>query len=138
MTFVCLAEGIWPDMSERDAMLLGATALLIGVLLLGAMALYWADRWRKQQLAETGPSTSDELTSFRVLYEQGELSQSEYDRIRSRLARKLRDEAAPRQPGPVLLPEELAEQPPPGDGPGQQGSGTEVWPPRPPADDTVT
>jgi hypothetical protein len=112
MGIVCLADGFLPDMPDKDARLLAATGLLIGVLLLGALVLYYADRWRRRQFSDDR-STSDDLTSFRVLYERGELSQTEYDRIRNRLAGKIKREAA----GP----------PKPADGP--KPAGGEAQPP---------
>ena len=67
-----------------------AVGSLIAVLLIGAVVLNFMDRWRKRQmLASQDPAES--LTSFRTLYEQGELSEEEYQRVRDRVAAKMKD-----------------------------------------------
>ncbi|HEV3238654.1 MAG TPA: hypothetical protein VGZ25_16825 [Gemmataceae bacterium] len=57
---------------------------LIGILLVGALAIYIADLWRKRSRAISTES-EEQLTDFRALFEDGELTQEEYDRIRQRL-----------------------------------------------------
>jgi hypothetical protein len=64
---------------------------LVAAILLGAMVIYLFDRWRKRSSAQRMPS-GDQLTQFRVLYEQGELSRDEYERIRARLGQRIREE----------------------------------------------
>jgi ElaB/YqjD/DUF883 family membrane-anchored ribosome-binding protein len=121
MGIVCLADGFLPDLPDKDARLLAATGLLIGILLVGAAALYYADRWRRRQMADHR-STSDDLTSFRILYERGELSQTEYDRIRNRLADKIKREAAlPPKPAEGPKPTGGESPPPAGGDPTVQG-----------------
>ena len=61
------------------------TGLLILVLLLGAVLLSWAERWRKRQLRDD-QNPAESLTSFRELLESGELGREEYDRIRRKVA----------------------------------------------------
>jgi hypothetical protein len=72
-----------------DPQLLWATGALIVTLLLGALIFAWLDRWRKRADREV-VTPADELTAFRLSYEQGELSQEEYERIRARLAPKIK------------------------------------------------
>ena len=81
--FACLLGA--EDPSILDPRILWLTGLLVATLLLGAMILSWLDRWRKRQLSDDRPG--DQLTSFRALYEAGEISREEYERIRSRVAR---------------------------------------------------
>jgi hypothetical protein len=81
---------------------------LIGILLLGALAVYIADRWRKRQQAISTES-EEQLTSFRALFENGELTQEEYDRIRQRLGQRM----LRRHPENVPTPPAPPEPPPP-------------------------
>jgi hypothetical protein len=83
---------------------------LIAVLLLGAVLVYLVDRWRKRLQSER-PSAGDQLTSFRALYERGELSREEYERIRNKLGQKLRQELD--LPGRPAAPPPAAERPSP-------------------------
>jgi hypothetical protein len=92
------------------------TVILCGTLLLGALVISWIDRWRKQTAKAEVPSAADQLASYRVLYERGELSQEEYNRIHSRLANQIRRELLPGKPAPEVKPPRLAQppdQPPP-------------------------
>jgi hypothetical protein len=87
----------------NDPRLLWMTLALIGILLLGALIFAWLDRWRKRTAAPP-PGAKDHLAHFRQLYEQGVLSQEEYDRIRGRLTQQLRQDwqmpAAPERNAP--------------------------------------
>jgi len=67
------------------------TLILIGVLLLGAMVIAVVDRWRKRSRQDR-PDTGDQLSHFRSLYDRGELTPEEFERIRSKLGAKLRQE----------------------------------------------
>lgn len=73
------------------------TASLIAVLLSGAVVLWWLDRWRKKQTGAALEST-ESLTHFRALFERGELSEPEYQRIRDRVANQMRQEVGLRRP----------------------------------------
>jgi len=66
-----------------------ATGLLAGALLVGAFVVALFDRWRKRRANETF-SAHDQLTSFRLLYERGELSREEFERIRAQLLARLK------------------------------------------------
>jgi hypothetical protein len=68
---------------------------LLCFLSLGAVAVYWVSRWRK---AHRRRSWDADLDTYRTLYEQGQLSREELDRIRARLAR-------PGAPGQEQAPE---------------------------------
>ena len=80
--------------------------LLVTVLLAGAVVLFFVDRWRKRQLADNQESV-ESLSSFRALYERGELTESEYQAVRDKMARKVKQEVAAANPATVA-------QPPPG------------------------
>ncbi len=96
-----------------DPRLLWLTLALVLIILCGAVLLVWLDRWRKR--SEARPlDASEQLAQFRELYEDGELSQREYDRIRSRLTGELRKElnVPPAPPkDPVAEPAPPPEQP---------------------------
>lgn len=71
--------------------LLWAFLPLIGVLLLAAVIISWAKQWRKRPTSEQW-TANDQLAHFRTLYERGQLSPAEFERIRARLAKRLRQE----------------------------------------------
>jgi hypothetical protein len=74
---------------------------LLGILLVGAAAVYLADRYRKRAAADSC-RTEDQLTNFRALYDRGALTKEEYDRIRGRLNPRLKHpELAPDPPTPL-------------------------------------
>lgn len=65
--------------------------VLAGVVLLGAVVIITVDRWRRRPTRHQS-TASDQLSEFRSLYERGELSREEFERIRSRLGKQLRRE----------------------------------------------
>ncbi|HMC64104.1 MAG TPA: SHOCT domain-containing protein [Gemmataceae bacterium] len=94
---------------EDPRFLLG-TAVLAGVLLAGAMVIAWARRWRQLE-QNRPPTTGDQLSYFRVLYERGELSQEEFEQIRARWVQELKHDsqaagAAPAASPPPEAPEQ--------------------------------
>jgi hypothetical protein len=74
-----------------DPRLLWLTLALVAVILIGALAIAWLDRWRKRSGSEQ-LSANDQLANFRALYEKGQLNQAEFERIRQLLSRQLRNE----------------------------------------------
>ena len=100
---VLSSAALWADgPSLLDPRILGLTALLAGTILVGAVIISWVDRWRKRQMADNQPG--EQLTQFRSLYESGELTKAEYERIRSQVAERVRDEATPTPPTPPAQP----------------------------------
>jgi hypothetical protein len=98
--------------------------LLIAVLLTGAVVLFFVDRWRKRQLADHDSESVESLSSFRALYERGELTEAEYKAVRDKMARKVKQEVAAANPATVA-------QPPPGPaapGGGESPAGPDVPP----------
>jgi hypothetical protein len=80
------AGSVWSDPRWVGAML-----ALVGLILLGVVVIGWLKSWRKQ--AESGrPTANDQLAHFQALYQRGELSPEEFDRVRTRLASQLRQE----------------------------------------------
>jgi hypothetical protein len=78
--------------------------ILLLVLFVGIVILAWIDRWRKRSVPfEKGPV--EEVTNFREMYESGEITQSEYERIRVKMAGRVKEKvgvkpAAPPRPTP--------------------------------------
>jgi hypothetical protein len=104
------------------------TAALAGALLVGAIVVLLVDRWRKHAALEEKRS-GEELTSFRAMYERGEITEEEYNRVRRRVADRVK-----KPPAPGAAPPAGAAAPP------ESGNGTKPaaadptagQPPRPP------
>lgn len=73
---------------ELPLSLLGGTVLLMAVLAIAAVIIIYLGRWAKRSKT----SASDDLTYYRLLYEQGEFSREEYEQIRAKLSQRLRKE----------------------------------------------
>jgi hypothetical protein len=98
-----------------DPRLLWATVALLGILLAGALLIWWADRWRKRT-AESPESSGDQLSHFRELFEHGQISREEYERIRRLLGQRLRQDldVSPAEERPAEPPDTgIAPGPPP-------------------------
>ena len=80
-----------PAVVKRDPQaLLYPAALLAGALILAALAIYLTDRWRKNRDRKQDQSAN--LTSFRQMYESGEITEAEYKALRDKVAAKLKTE----------------------------------------------
>jgi Short C-terminal domain len=86
---------------------------LVGALLLGAAVIAVVGRWRQRSAVES-PSASDQLAQFRALYDKGEISREEFERLRAHLGGQL----LPRRQPPAAAP---AAAPPAPDGPAANG-----------------
>jgi hypothetical protein len=67
------------------------TLALAAVILIGAIVIAWLDRWRRRSGSEQ-LSANVQLANFRDLYDKGQLSKEEFERIRTLLSRELRRE----------------------------------------------
>ena len=76
---------MWMAGWEVPRRLLWPSLAFIGALLVLAPLLALFERWRKRPPA-VQEGTGDQLAHFRTLYERGEISQEEYDRIHARLS----------------------------------------------------
>lgn len=85
-----LAAGPW----FQDPRVLWYTAAIAGSLILGAIILGVVDRWRKRQMNITR-SLQDELATYKALYQRGELSAEEYQRVRGRVVDQLKAKPKP-------------------------------------------
>lgn len=102
----------------KDPSFLIWSGVLAGVLLLAALAFMLFDRWRKRPAA--GGSARDEANSFgsfRQMYENGEITEAEYDRIRAKMAVKMKEKLG------IPIPPPPPPEPPPAP-PGQLEQGT--------------
>lgn len=77
--------------------------LLVGALLGGAVVLFVLDRWRKRQMVETQHAV-ESLTSFRAMYERGEITEAEYQVVRDRMAGRVKREVAAANPAAAIPP----------------------------------
>ncbi|MCE9531260.1 MAG: hypothetical protein K8T89_09085 [Planctomycetes bacterium] len=75
-------------------------AALVATLFVGAFVFTWIERWRKRQLSDTPADDLRQLTTFRQMFENGELSKEEYDRIKSKEAQRLKNKLDIKAPGP--------------------------------------
>ena len=67
---------------------------LIGLLLVAALVLFFVDRWRKRRTVVDSDACApnDQLSHFRSLYERGEMSREEFERVKALLTEQLRRE----------------------------------------------
>jgi hypothetical protein len=112
MTVLVWAAPLAETLTKEQRLLLWVS-VLVGVLLLGAVLISRLDRWRKRQMEETEDEveTAEQVGTFRALYERGELSKEEYDRVLRRVA-----ERAGARPKPVTAPASAppaTQEPPP-------------------------
>src|SRR6266545_3636290 len=88
---------------------------ITAALLLGAAVIYAVDKWRKRAAAPDADETVS-LTSFRAMYENGEITEAEYAELRRRVAEKVKKPAPanpPAAPAPAAQPGERATVNPP-------------------------
>jgi hypothetical protein len=112
------AAAIWaanPKLFQSVEFLV-TVGLLVLILLGGAVVLYFTDVWRKKQLAPDRES-ADALTTYRAMFERGEITEAEYHAVRNRVASQMRHAvAADRYSGAKAAPEPPTEgeaEPPP-------------------------
>jgi hypothetical protein len=71
------------------APVLWTSLVLVGALIIGAIVIALVDRWRKRSGAQH-LTPGEQLSHFRALYDRGELSREEFERIRNLLGEQLR------------------------------------------------
>ncbi|HEY1192239.1 MAG TPA: hypothetical protein VGE74_31735 [Gemmata sp.] len=84
------------DPLSRPELLYGIAGLVFA-LLAGAIAISAADRWRKRTAVPAHDET-DILTTYRDMYEHGELTEAEYAELRRKVAEKVKQAPAPPKP----------------------------------------
>jgi hypothetical protein len=74
----------------EDWLLVG---LMAGALIFGALVVWFVDRWRKR-ITSDDRAAGEELTSFRAMYERGEITEEEYNRLRTKVATRVKPKPA--------------------------------------------
>jgi hypothetical protein len=74
---------------------------LAGSLLLAALCLLLIQRSWRQRVAKTEDSAHDQLARFRSLFEHGQMSREEYDRVHALLSSRIQDKVNPADPAPA-------------------------------------
>jgi len=101
--FALLAQAGRDKDPFRQPEVIWGTAGLAVALLVGAFVVWSVDRWRKRSAA--GGRSVDELTDFRGMYERGEITEEEYNKLRNKVAQRVRPPASPATPtGPAAPP----------------------------------
>ncbi len=96
---------LWAENAARVGQIVEAALWLCGAFLVGAVIIWFIQRRQRRAEIKTDTPT-DQLTMFREMYERGELSQAEYDRLYAKLAQEIRGTPAavppdrPAAPGP--------------------------------------
>src|SRR4051794_27185815 len=78
-----------PTFAAADLKTFLPLVYLVAALLIGAVVIVLVGRWRRAR-PSLGPSASEQLAKYRTLYEQGTISQEEYNKLRSLLAGEIR------------------------------------------------
>jgi hypothetical protein len=96
-----------PALTKEQRLILWVS-VLVGVLVVGGVIMARVDAWRKRQMADKDDSP-EHLGSFRAMYERGELSKEEYDKVLRRMAvrvgAKPKPESAPTNESATQLPD---------------------------------
>ena len=77
--------------------------LLAGALIVGAVVVWFFDRWRKR-ITSDARDAGTELTSFRAMYERGEITEEEYNRLRQKVATRVKPKPAAAGSAPAATP----------------------------------
>jgi hypothetical protein len=124
MTGVPVAAGACPPLWAATLLTVEffvTVGLLILVLLGGAVVLHYTDLWRKRQLVPPHES-AESLTSFRAMFERGEITEAEYLAVRDRVAARVKQEVALANPS-TAVPSAPDTSPPGSRGPGVDSAG---------------
>jgi hypothetical protein len=95
---------IAPFLAERgaaeliqDPEFLWLVGALVVTLLFGAFLLSRIERWRKRQLSDSPVvSEVEQFSNYRAMYENGELTKEEFERIRAKEALRVRNKLIPK------------------------------------------
>jgi hypothetical protein len=98
------------DPLTRPEILWGTLGLTLS-LLVGAGVIYAVDKWRKRAAEGTRDDT-ESLTSFRAMYEAGEITEAEYAELKRKLAERVKKGGVP-PPEPPAGPAAPPPAPPP-------------------------
>jgi len=65
--------------------------ILTVVVVVGIVLIVWMDRWRRRPV-QMSLTPAEQMARFQELYDRGELSQQEFDRIKAKLEKGVRSE----------------------------------------------
>jgi hypothetical protein len=106
-----------PKPVQRDAKellksgeFLVVVGILAGCIFLAAVILALVDRWRRRPTGRRADAPLA-LTSFREMYENGEITQGEYERIRAKAAAKIKKEVGVSNPSTAAAPRAEPDRP---------------------------
>ena len=108
------------DKAQARADLITTVGLAVIAMFFAALILKIAMRYRLQIDEPDDCNASVSMSSFREMYESGEITQDEYDRLRDKLAAKIKGEVSKSNPSrlPKVTPKPPIVPPPVGsDGP---------------------
>jgi hypothetical protein len=71
------------DASYWDVWL--AVAALLGIVALGAWAIYWVKRWREEAVEADKLSDAEQLDRYQKMVDEGDLDPEEFARIKAHL-----------------------------------------------------
>lgn len=97
------------DPLSRPELIFGVVGLVLA-LLAGAVAISLTDRWRRRA-ATPIHSETDMLTTYRDMFEHGEITEAEYTELRRKVAEKVK--AAPVLPPAPAGPDPVTGRPDP-------------------------
>jgi hypothetical protein len=85
----------------RSPEVIWGVAGIIVALLVGAAVIYAVDLWRKRATVSSDADATGALTTYRDMYENGEITEAEYAELRRRVAEKVKQPAAPKPAAPA-------------------------------------
>ncbi|MBA4188466.1 MAG: hypothetical protein C0467_10715 [Planctomycetaceae bacterium] len=97
MGWVALFAQAKPDPFREPEVIWGTAGIAVA-LLVGAFAIWLVDRWRKKATAQR--EAAEELSDFREMYQQGQITEDEYAKLRNKVAMRVR-EKIPKSPDGV-------------------------------------
>jgi hypothetical protein len=100
------------QISQRDDFFF-YSFVLVGILLACAGVFFFVGRWLRKPDRETDRELSLSLSSFRQMYENGEITEAEYKKLRDKLAPRLKSKDGATPPPAATPPPD----PPPPDTP---------------------
>ena len=125
MARLVLLAQVKGDPFREPEVILGTAGIAVA-LLVGAFAIWLVDRWRKKATAER--DAAEELTDFRAMFQRGEITEDEYAKLRSKVAKRVQEAAAKAKEGIIdLATGEIVSPggtPPPQPPPGTKGDGS--------------
>ena len=92
------------DPLRQPEVIWGTVALALA-LFAGAFIIWLVDRWRKRLGQQ--PAPVDELSEYRQMLEQGEITEEEYQRLRAKVSRRISRDVYS-SPAPTVSSEEAS------------------------------